>query len=140
MATPSAAGIFRPPSAPAPSPSPTAMPSGGDSPSVDASQFDRLAHPKPIEGWASALHLTAADDGPAVIPAPDATPQALIAWAMGQLGQLNVLLTTIGMADGFGVQVDATALASAIRHPLEQAEAALDAAIHRLHARHPAPL
>lgn len=91
-----------------------------------------LDEPQCVEGWASRVHLSINDDGPSVIPSPAASAESLIAWALGQIGQLNVMLHTIGMAEEFAVLPPPSELAGAVRHQLEQIEVVLEAATGRL--------
>lgn len=98
----------------------------------DAARVSVEADPNCIEGWASRLYLPITFEGPSVVPSPKATAGTLVAWALGQVGQLNVLLHTIGVADGFAASPPPSELAGAIRHQLEQVESVLIAATEKL--------
>ncbi|MFT3818309.1 MAG: hypothetical protein QM750_11855 [Rubrivivax sp.] len=74
-----------------------------------------------IEGWA----VDHFDDLPPVIVNSQASAEALLAWGLGQLSQLNVLLRAAKLGD-------APDLADAVRHFTAQVEQVLVAAQARL--------
>lgn len=78
-----------------------------------------------VEGWASSGYCSTGGNANVVSVASDATPQGLVSWAIGQLQQLNVLLTVIGTAAHGDVEHDPGELVGAIRHQLQQVESVL---------------
>ncbi len=62
---------------------------------------------------------------------PEATSAGLLAWGIGQLQQLNILLTVIGCAQHMS-PADPGELCGAIRHQLEQAMVTIEAAADQL--------
>lgn len=78
-----------------------------------------------VEGWASSGHASAGEAANVLSVATEATPQGLVSWAIGQLQQLNVLLTVISTASHVDVEHDPGEVCGAIRHQLEQVESVL---------------
>jgi hypothetical protein len=87
------------------------------SPAVKAAAF-------PLTGWAGDVH-SLPGVAPAVIVNPDATPAALLGWALGQLSQLNLLLQVIGASADGGIVFPIQDVIGAIRNTTEPVESAL---------------
>lgn len=86
------------------------MPNAGTSPA--------LPTPAPVRGWA-----VDPDGQSAVVINPAATDGERMAWAFGQLQQLNVLLEILACRDDS--MTEGSLLAGAIRHFTQQAECVL---------------
>lgn len=84
-----------------------------------------------IAGWCSDLHSPHLHTEATVVVGPEATSAGLLAWGIGQLQQLNILLTVIGCAQHTS-PADPGELCGAIRHQLEQAMATIEAAADQL--------
>lgn len=89
----------------------------------------------PITGWASGMNAPADDVGQAVVIGPNATASGLLSWSLGQVQQLNVLLNVVASAKHEDVDHDPAEICGAIRHQLQQIEAAISGAMDRLPAR-----
>jgi hypothetical protein len=81
-----------------------------------------------VQGWD--IEHAEPDAPPPVIVNPAASPMELIAWANGQLAQMNELLRALGRATGS--EADLPRAASALRHFGTQAERVLEEACQRL--------
>jgi len=77
-----------------------------------------LPAPVPVRGWA-----VDPDGQPAVVINPAATDGERMAWAFGQLQQLNVLLEILACQDDS--MTEGALLAGAIRHFTQQAQCVL---------------
>lgn len=84
---------------------------------------------KPISGWANGLHAVGNVGDTAVIINPESGAEGLLAWSLGQLQQLNYLLKVIGIAEHNAAPHDPSELCNAIRHQLQQIEAAVSGAL-----------
>lgn len=89
-------------------------------PNSAVSLVERKRHA--VHGWCSTVDLSS-DEAPAVIVNPDASDAALVAWALGQVEQVNVVLAAV--AAGSRSDVEDARLAASIQHFNEQAEAVL---------------
>ncbi|MFT3820479.1 MAG: hypothetical protein QM750_23180 [Rubrivivax sp.] len=82
---------------------------------------------QPIEGWACDYR----DDEWPVIADPKASAAALLAWGVGELSQLNILLEAANAASSAaGLQV--SDVAGAALHFTQQVRQAMEAALARL--------
>lgn len=84
----------------------------------------------PIEGWACDFHGMLARP---VIVNPEASAVSLLAWALGELSQLNAMLEGISDAAGDSA-TEVTRLANATLHFTMQAHQAIEAAANRVAA------
>ena len=80
-----------------------------------------------VNGWASRIDVPE-HDKPAVIVNPAASAGALLAWALGQIEQVNAVLEAVATGSTKGGMSTAE-LAGAVQHFNEQARAVL-AALH----------
>ena len=82
----------------------------------------------PLMGWAGDMH-SYPGDAPAVIVNPEATPAALLGWAVGQLSQLNLLLEVMGTSQSDRLAIPMEDVIGAIRNTTEPVQAALKYAL-----------
>lgn len=90
-----------------------------------------------VNGWSSRADVDP-DDEPAVIVNPEANTAALLAWALGQVAQVNAVLDAVATGPAHG-GMPAAELAGAVQHFNEQVQAVLEAVRDRMaHAAPPA--